>query len=58
MAAEPLYDNPDDPVEILRMLRAVAYSSPEYRDRLQAARDGNPGEFAPAEQLVPGWPTR
>ena len=94
MTAHPLDDdNPDDPVEILRILpeqyhaqflddyddavhgaqrpeqfhalqemlrlwrlRAVAYSSPGYGDRLAAARDGEPGDFAPAAQVVRGWP--
>ena len=89
-----MYDsNPDDPVEILRLLpeiyraqflseydqavdeahrpehfrelqellrfwrlRALAYTSPGYEDRLAAARDGDPAEFSPAAQVVRGWP--
>jgi hypothetical protein len=95
MAAQPVYDNPDDPVEILRLLpneyhsqflddyyraldaaqapdqfralqemlrlwrlRAVAYASPGYADRLEAARIGKGGDFTPADQVVRGWPTR
>jgi hypothetical protein len=95
MTAQPAYDNPDDPVEILHILpeayhgqfyddhydalnaaqapeefqalqqmlrlwrlRAVAYSSPGYRDRLEAAREGKAGDFAPADQVVDGWPAR
>jgi hypothetical protein len=95
MTAQSMYDNPDDPVEILCLLpeeyhvqfyedyedaverahrpeefralletlrlwrlRALVYSSPGYEERLAAARDGNPAEFAPAEQVVPGWPRR
>jgi Family of unknown function (DUF6247) len=39
-------------------LRAVAYSSPGYADRLEAARNGDPADFVPADQVVRGWPTR
>ncbi len=44
--------------ELLRMwrLRAAAYSSPGYQRRLAAARQGLAQEFAPAEQVIPGWP--
>jgi hypothetical protein len=94
MTAHPLHeDNPDDPVEILRILpeeyhaqfladyedavrsarrpeqfralqellrlwrlRAVAYSSPGYGDRLAAAREGKPADFAPAARVARGWP--
>ncbi|MGH3275722.1 MAG: DUF6247 family protein [Streptosporangiaceae bacterium] len=44
--------------ELLRLwrLRAVAYSSPGYEERLAAARGGRAADFAPAEQLIPGWP--
>jgi hypothetical protein len=93
MTAQPAYDNPDDPVEILRLLsgeyhgqfldeyyrgldaaqapeqfralqqilrlwrlRAVAYCSPGYRDRLEAARSGKAGDFAPTDQVVRSWP--
>jgi Family of unknown function (DUF6247) len=44
--------------DLLRMwrLRAVAYADPGYDARLQAARDGRPVDFVPAEQVIPGWP--
>jgi hypothetical protein len=95
MTAQPVHDNPDDPVEILRLLpeeyhaqflddyndavedarrpegfgalqemlrlwrlRAVAYSSPGYGERLAAARAGGPGRFVPADRVIPGWPRR
>ena len=94
MTAHPLHGgNPDDPVEILRILpeeyhaqflgdyedavrsarrpeqfrtlqellplwrlRAVAYSSLGYGERLAAAREGHPADFAPAARVAPGWP--
>jgi len=45
--------------ELLRLwrLRAVAYSSPGYERRLDAAREG-PADFVPAAQVIPGWPGR
>jgi hypothetical protein len=46
--------------ELLRLwrLRAVAYSSPGYEDRLSAARSGRAADFTPAEQIIAGWPGR
>ena len=46
--------------ELLRLwrLRAVAYSSPGYRERLAAARHGRAADFTPAEQVITGWPGR
>jgi Family of unknown function (DUF6247) len=43
--------------ELLRLwrLRAVAYSEPGYDQRLEAAREGG-ADFAPATQMIPGWP--
>ncbi|MGI8447257.1 MAG: DUF6247 family protein [Streptosporangiaceae bacterium] len=43
--------------ELLRLwrLRAVAYSSSGYEERLAAARRGRGAEFTPAEQVIPGW---
>jgi hypothetical protein len=43
--------------ELLRLwrLRAVAYSSPSYERRLEAAREGA-ADFIPAAQAIPGWP--
>lgn len=45
--------------ELLRLwrLRALAYSDPDYDDRLTAASHGT-GDVAPAEQVIPGWPSR
>jgi len=44
--------------DLLRLwhIRAVAYSDPGYRDRMDSARGG--AGFAPAEQVIPGWPVR
>ena len=39
-------------------LRAVAYSSPGYPERLEAASNGDAAESVPAEQMVRGWPTK
>ena len=39
-------------------LRAVAYSSPGFDERLQAAREGRAEVFTPAEQAIPGSPDR
>jgi hypothetical protein len=39
-------------------LRAIAYSRPGYTDRLETARNGNPADFAPAAQVIRGWPDR
>jgi hypothetical protein len=46
--------------DLLRLwrLRAIAYSDPGYDARIEAARRGRPNDFAPAEQVVPGWPRR
>ena len=46
--------------ELLRLwrLRAVAYSSPGYEERVVAARHGRGAGIAPAEQVIPGWPGR
>jgi hypothetical protein len=46
--------------ELLRLwrLRAVAYSSPGYDERLAAVRRGQVTDFAPAEYVIPGWPGR
>ncbi len=38
-------------------LRAVAYSSPGYDGRVAAARDPRPADSAPAERVIPGWPS-
>jgi len=35
---------------------SAAYSSPGYEQRLAAARDGRAADFAPAGQVIPGWP--
>jgi hypothetical protein len=96
MTAHPISDlDPDDPVEILRILpgvyhsqflaeyeaavdgarrpeefrrlhdllrlwrlRAIAYSDPGYDARMDSAREGRAADFAPAEQIIPGWPRR
>jgi hypothetical protein len=44
--------------ETLRLwqLRAIAYTRPGYADRLEAARNGDSGDFVPAEQVIRGWP--
>jgi Family of unknown function (DUF6247) len=46
--------------ELLRLwrLRAVAYSSPGYDERLAAVRRGRAADFAPAEHVIPGWSGR
>ena len=46
--------------ELLRLwrLRAAAYSSPGYEERLVAAGHGRAAGVAPAEQVIPGWPGR
>jgi hypothetical protein len=46
--------------ELLRLwrLRAAAYLSPGYEERLAAARHGRAAGIAPAEQVIPGWPGR
>lgn len=46
--------------ELLRLwrLRAAAYSSPGYEERLVAAGHGRAAGIAPAEQVIPGWPGR
>lgn len=46
--------------ELLRLwrLRAVAYSSPGYDERLAAVRRGRAADFAPAEYVVPDWSGR
>lgn len=46
--------------ELLRLwrLRAVAYSSPGYEERVVAARHGRGAGIAPAEQVIPGRPGR
>jgi hypothetical protein len=94
MTADHVYDgDPDDPVEILRILpdeyhaqfraeyvaavgrarrpgqvcwlhellrlwrlRAVAYSSPGYEQRLAAVLEAAAPDFTPASQVIPGWP--
>jgi hypothetical protein len=38
-------------------LRAVAYSSPNYAGRLAAAEGGHSAGSAPAERVIPGWPS-
>jgi hypothetical protein len=44
--------------DLLRLwhLRALAYSDPGYADRMDRARECT--GFAPAGQLIPGWPGR
>ncbi|MGP8000238.1 MAG: DUF6247 family protein [Streptosporangiaceae bacterium] len=44
--------------EMLRLwrVRAVAYTSPGYRDRLGAAPEGHAADAVPATQLIPSWP--
>lgn len=44
--------------EMLRLwrLRAVAYTSPGYRERLRAAPEGHLADAVPATQLIPSWP--
>lgn len=46
--------------DLLRLwrLRATAYSDASYEARLQAVRDGRAAEFAPAGQVITGWPIR
>lgn len=46
--------------ELLRLwrLRAVAYSSPGYEERLAGARHGGAAGIAPAEKVITGWPGR
>ncbi len=46
--------------ELLRLwrLRAVAYSSPGYEERLAGASHGRAADSAAAEQVIPGWPGR
>lgn len=46
--------------DLLRLwrLRALAYSDPGYEDRLATARDGGIHDYAPAGQVIPGWPSR
>jgi len=46
--------------ELLRLwrLRAVAYSSPGYDERLAAVRRSRAADFAPAEHVIPGWSGR
>jgi len=39
-------------------LRAIAYSDPGYQTRMESARRGSTEDFAPAEQVIPGWPRR
>ncbi len=39
-------------------LRAVAYSSAGYQARLTSAWQEYSADFTPAEQLIPGWPSR
>ena len=45
--------------ELLRLwrLRAVAYSDPDFEDRLEAARS-SVGDGVPIEDLVPDWAER
>jgi hypothetical protein len=38
-------------------LRAVAYSDPGYDRRVGAAQDARPADSAPAERVIPGWPS-
>jgi hypothetical protein len=44
--------------DLLRLwrLRATAYASPGYDQRLESSRRGDAAEFIPAGQLIPGWP--
>ncbi len=46
--------------DLLRLwrLRAIAYSDPGYGARMESAREGRAEDFAPAEQIIPGWPRR
>jgi hypothetical protein len=45
--------------EMLRLwrLRAVAYTSPGYRERLIDAPEGRASDAMPATQLIPSWPS-
>jgi hypothetical protein len=44
--------------DLLRLwrLRATAYASPGYGQRLESSRRGDAAEFVPAGELIPGWP--
>jgi hypothetical protein len=65
MRAQPVHEpDPDDPVEILRVLRlwhltAVAHSDPGFAGRLAAMREavqsGSLEGSTPIEDAVPGW---
>jgi len=37
-------------------LRATAYASPGYGQRLESSRRADAAEFVPAGELIPGWP--
>ena len=45
--------------EMLRLwrLRAVAYTSPSYRERLIDAPEAHASHAVPATQLIPSWPS-
>jgi hypothetical protein len=46
--------------DVLRLwhLRAVAYAQPDFADRAEQARAGDPAAFIPAAETIPGWPGR
>ncbi|WP_119727569.1 DUF6247 family protein [Thermomonospora amylolytica] len=46
--------------DVLRLwhLRAVAYAQPDFADRTEQARTGDPVAFVPAAEAIPGWPDR
>lgn len=46
--------------DLLRLwrLRAVAYSTEGYEERLEAVREGRSDDFASAQQVAPDWPSR
>ncbi|GLZ04839.1 hypothetical protein Acsp03_23050 [Actinomadura sp. NBRC 104412] len=46
--------------DVLRLwhLRATAYASPDFAQRAEQARSGDPSAFVPASEAIPGWAER
>jgi hypothetical protein len=46
--------------EVLRLwhMRATAYARPDFAERAQQARTGDPAVFTPAGEAIPGWSER
>lgn len=44
--------------EVLRLwhMRATAYARPDFAERAQQARTGDPAVFTDAAETIPGWP--